>query len=220
MKKILTVGLIVALALIIIGGAGIAYAQARGIGFNRFVAADESPLRQLGVTPGEMMYGYGPGGMMGGTGPGFNQGGTRPGYGSGGMMGGSRSNVGPGYYGEYGFGPGMMGGSELGVGFLHDYMLSAFAEAVGLTVDEVQTRFNNGETIRDIALAQGTAEADFPALLTQVRTAALDKAVADDSITQEQADLMLQRMSNYQGQGFGPGYDAGNCPMLDGQLQP
>jgi hypothetical protein len=47
-----------------------------------------------------------------------------------------------------------------------------------------------------------------------VRQSALDAAVADGTITQEQADLMLDHMSNYTGPGFGRGF--GGCPMLDG----
>ncbi len=90
-------------------------------------------------------------------------------------------------------------------------MISAFASAVGLTVDEVNTRLTNGETLKEIALAQGKTEADLPALATQVRKAALDKAVAEGVITQAQADLMLERMNNVMGSDFG----FGDCPMWD-----
>jgi hypothetical protein len=115
----------------------------------------------------------------------------------------------------------MMSGRGTGQysGVMHDYMISAFASAVGLTVDEVNTLLAKGETPAQIAIAQGKTEADLPALWTQVRKDALNKAVADGVITQAQADLMLGRMNNYPGSGFGPGF--GDCPMWDGdETQP
>ncbi len=134
-------------------------------------------------------------------------------YGPGGMMGGRGNGYGPG---------GMMGRRGLdaarGEGPMHEYMISAFAEAVDLTAQEVETRHEAGETFKEIAIAQGIAEADLPDLLVQVRTAALNGAVADGTITQAQADLMLEHMNNYMGPGFGPGFKSGfdGCPMLDG----
>ena len=57
----------------------------------------------------------------------------------------------------------------------------------------------------DIALSAGVMDEEFPALMTEVRAAALDAAVADDVITQEQADWMKSR-------GFGRGgMGAGDC---------
>ncbi len=245
MKKFLLIGLIVALALIVVGGVGVVFAQARGAEnpaaltvtttqngdeiVRQFGYGSPNPQSDKGIIvvpgdqpnggtvqigPGGMMgrneYGYGPGGMMGGNGRGGMMGGDEYGYGPGGMMGGN--GLGPG---------GMMGGRGLGqnAGVMHDYMISAFATAVGLTVDEVNTRLTNGETLAQIAIAQGKAEADLPALWTQVRQDALNMAVADGVITQAQADVMLEQMNNYSGPGFGPGF--GNCPMNDGdEVQP
>ena len=62
MKKILMIGLIMALVLIIVGGAGVAYAQFRGLNRNEVVAAD-SLLNSDGTLE---RFGYGSGGMMGG----------------------------------------------------------------------------------------------------------------------------------------------------------
>jgi hypothetical protein len=247
MKKFLLIGLIVALALILVGGVGVVFAQGRGVdnaasltvttsqngdkivqqfgygpggpqsGSGTIVVPGDQPNSgTIQVGPGGMMgrneYGYGPGGMMGGNGRGGMMGGDGYGYGPGGMMGGN----------DYGYGPGgMMGGRGFGqeAGVMHNYMIAAFATAVGLTVDDVNSRLTNGETMAQIALAQGKTEADLPALWTQVRQDALNKAVADGVITQAQADLMLQHMNNYSGEGLGPGN--GNCPMHDGdEAQP
>jgi hypothetical protein len=209
MKKFLIIGLIVALVLILVGGAGVIYARARGLDNNATVAV----TRVIENNKIVRQYGYGPGGMMGGDGYG---------YGSGGMMGvyGPGQKVGP-----RGFGSGMMGGNGLqvgrGVGVLHNYMISAFADAVGLTVEQVNTRLADGETPRQIALAQGTSDADFPALVERVRQAALDQAVADGVISQSQADLMLQHMKDETGPGFGPGFGVNDCPIWDGdEAQP
>lgn len=167
--------------------------------------------------PGGMMqgYGYGGGGMMEGQEKGDRQGGMMDGndYGSGGMMGGYVPGGMMGGRGN-GYGPGMMAG--LGMGVMHDYMISAFAEAVGLKPADVETRLSNGETLQAIALAQGKTESDLPALWSQVRQAALDQAVAEGVITQKQADTMLERMNEYNGQGFGPRFGMDDCPMFDG----
>ena len=103
-------------------------------------------------------------------------------------------------------------------GLLHEFMISAYADAVDLTAQEVETRLEAGETLKEIALAQGITEDEFPALVIQERQSALDAAVADGAITQAQADLMLEHMKNDMGQGFGPGFNQGldGCPMLDG----
>lgn len=103
-------------------------------------------------------------------------------------------------------GVGMMRG---GFGPMHTYVVEAFAAELDLTVDGVNTRLSSGETLYQIAIAEGIAQDDVPALLTKVHTAAFDKAVAAGALTREQADWMLQRMQ-YKAQN---GYGFGNCPM-------
>src|SRR4030042_4375965 len=99
MKKFLIIGLIVALVLIIVGGAGVVYARVRGVANNTAVTANTTQYGDK-IIP---QFGYGPGGMMGGYGPGPGE-----------MMGE------PGY----GYGPGMMGGRRAGfargAGIMHD----------------------------------------------------------------------------------------------------
>ncbi len=210
MRKALLIGLIVALVLILVGGAGVVYARVRGLGQANVktiinLQSGDRIVQPFQNGPGGMMRGYGddygPGGMMGGDGYG---------YGPGGMMGGD----------GYGYGPGgMMRGFEIGrrAGIMRDYMISAFAKDIGLTIDQVNTRLANGETFKKIALSQGKTEADLPALAVQVRKDAIAQALADGVITQTQADRMLERMNNLNSQGF----DFWNCPMWDGdELQP
>ncbi len=208
MKKFLLIGLIVGVILILVGGAGVVYARVRNLDNNATVTLNtiqkgDKEIQQFGFGPGGMMngYGYGPGGMMNGYG-----------YGPGGMMNGYGNGYGPG---------GMMGGRGTGIargaGIMHEYMISAFAKAVGLTIDEVNTRLESGETLTQIANAQGFTGDKLTQLVTDVRKAALDQAVAAGVITQVQADLMLEHMNNFTGRGFG----LDNCPMWDGdEIQP
>jgi hypothetical protein len=97
-------------------------------------------------------------------------------------------------------------------GYLHTYMVSAFAGKIGLGVDDVNARLADGETMYDIAIAEGVTAEDFPALMTEVRAAALDAALADGVVTQEQADWMKSRDFGRGGMGNGQGYN-GDCPM-------
>jgi hypothetical protein len=108
-------------------------------------------------------------------------------------------------------GPGMMGG---GFGPMHSYVVAALAEKLDLSVDEVNSQLAGGKTMYQIALDNGIAEDEIASFLTEVHTAAFDKAVADGVLSREQADLMLQRMQSMWQNGFGPG----NCPMQSGQF--
>jgi hypothetical protein len=223
MKKFLIIGVIVSLVLVLVGGVGFLVTRAQAAANPQAVTVTttrngDKITRQ--IVPNGQPNGKGiiiPGNPSGDDGI-F----IEPGRG---MMGQYGYQAGPNGYQAgpngkgKGYGPGgMMGGRGYfeGQGFMHDYMISAFANAVGLTVDELNTRLSNGETPQQIALAQGKTEADLPALWTQVRTDALKAAVADGVITQAQADVMLQHMNNYAGPGFGPGFGNGNCPMWDG----
>jgi hypothetical protein len=183
MKKFLLIGLIVAVVLIIVGGAGLVYARVRGIDTVTAVTINGNQNGDKIIQP----FGFGPNGMMG-------ENGNRKG--PWGMMSERGINL-----------RGMRG--CFGAGVMRNYVVSAFASTIGLTVDEVNTRLSNGETLKAIALAQGKTEADLPALASQVWKAALDKAVADGVFTQAQADTMLARMKGYSGFGFD------NCPMWD-----
>lgn len=106
-----------------------------------------------------------------------------------------------------GFGPGggMMGGRG-GYGPMHDYVEQALATKLGLTEAQVEEQLAAGKSMYQIALDKGIAEADVPALLTEVHKTAFAKAVAEGVLTQAQADAMLQKMS-------ANGFNYANCPM-------
>jgi hypothetical protein len=102
-----------------------------------------------------------------------------------------------------------------GTGVLHAYMTQALADVLGLSVDEFNSRHTAGETFYEIALAEGFTEEEIPALMQAARTNALDAALKDGVITQEQADWMKSRGFSRGGRMGGNGYN-GNCPMYDG----
>jgi len=97
-----------------------------------------------------------------------------------------------------------------GYGPMHDYVEEALAAKLGITEEAVEDALASGKTMYQIALDNSVKEADVAALLTEVHTAAFDKAVADGVVTREQADFMLQRMA-------ANGFNSGNCPMQNGQ---
>ena len=97
-----------------------------------------------------------------------------------------------------------------GYGPMHDYVEEALAAKLGITEEAVEDALASGKTMYQIALDNGVKEADVAALLTEVHTAAFDKAVAEGVVTREQADFMLQRMA-------ANGFNSGNCPMQNGQ---
>jgi hypothetical protein len=97
-----------------------------------------------------------------------------------------------------------------GGGYLHTYLVSAFAQKLGLEVDDVNAQLAAGKTMYDIAIADGVKAEDFPALLSDVHAKALDAAVKDGVVTQAQADWMKSRGF---GQGGMYGNGTGTCTM-------
>jgi hypothetical protein len=117
---------------------------------------------------------------------------------------------------------GMMGAGAAGVqsGFLHDEMVTAFAQKLGVSVDDLNARLAKGETMAQIASSKGLSADQFTTMMTEARTQALDQAVKDGKITQAQADWMKQRGGMMGGRGAGMGRFANpDCPY-DNQTNP
>ncbi len=128
--------------------------------------------------------------------------------------------------GAYGRGPrgGMMANNSGVEGPLHDYMVAAFADKLGMSATDLEARLDAGATVGQIAGEQGLAFDQFRTLMLEARTDAAAKAVADGVLTQDQADWMSQRgaamgrgagMGMGRGAGRGMGAGAGNfanCP--------
>jgi hypothetical protein len=148
MKKLFVSIVVISIAVLALGIAGVAYAQ----------TTTQNPNSGYGI------------GMMGGRGP------------------------------RGGMGAGHMNGGE---GYLHDYMIAAFAEKLNIPVDELESRIDNGETIAQIASSQGLTVEQFRSLMTEARAQAIDQALKDGKLTQEQSDWMTQRGFSQMGQGRG-----------------
>lgn len=112
-----------------------------------------------------------------------------------------------------GYGRGML---QNGGGYLHTYMVTAFAEKLGMQVDDVNARLAAGETMYDIAITGGVKAEEFPAFMVDVRAKALSAAVKEGVITQAQADWMKSRGFGQGGYGTG----TGTCPMGGGSFGP
>ncbi len=91
-------------------------------------------------------------------------------------------------------------GSGYGMGFrgtgdgpLHTYMVNALAQALGISSTDLENRLATGQTAYQIALSLGFSADKIPALLANARTQAINAALADKVITQQQADWMKSR---------------------------
>ena len=83
-------------------------------------------------------------------------------------------------------------------------MQSALAEALGITVAELEAAKAEGQSIRDLAEENGVDRATLTAVKLAAKQDALAQAVADGIITQDEADQMLERLENRgSGKGFG-----------------
>ena len=102
-------------------------------------------------------------------------------------------------------------------GILHDAMIAGYADALGVSVDDLNARLADGETMAAIALAEGYSFEDFRAIMLEVRIQVLDQAAADGTLTQEQVDWMKTRGAGMGqingGRGNGQGmFGTGECP--------
>jgi hypothetical protein len=102
---------------------------------------------------------------------------------------------------------------RLDEGPLHEYMHPAIAEAFTITPEELEERHETGESLWDIVEEQGLSEEEFKDKLLEAVNNALDKALEDGVISEEQVEHfkeMAEHMGEYRGFGFRmmPGFDA------------
>lgn len=137
-------------------------------------------------------------------------------------------------------GRGMMSGGMMMGGFdrmpmfdtmgdMHDSMLEAVSAALGLENDALIAALQDGQSIAEVAEAQGVALEDVTAAVLAAHSDTLAAAVEAGDLTQEQADAMATMMETHAAQmlesgmpmGFGGshmrGFDAHSHGML-GQM--
>ncbi len=128
----------------------------------------------------------------------------------------------------YGYGPGMLGGRHMpggGFGFMAEYrdvIHSQIAEALGLSPDEFNAALAEGKTPFVIAQEKGVDFATVQAAMQAGMADALQQAVADGKITQEQANWMISHHAQMQawhaGGQMGPGMMSGSGWMGGGGM--
>jgi hypothetical protein len=101
-----------------------------------------------------------------------------------------------------GFGPRGFAGGDGAEGPMHEYMINALANALGITPADFEARHDAGETAYQIASDLGVSAESIPGLLTDARSSAMDAAAADGVISTEQAEWMKSRAA---------GMGSGNC---------
>ena len=70
----------------------------------------------------------------------------------------------------------------------------AVAGFLGMTQEQLQAERLAGKSLVQIATAKGKTEQQLVTIILAAKKADLDKAVADKTITQAQADFMIQNM--------------------------
>lgn len=112
-------------------------------------------------------------------------------------------------------GPGPQAGQGVEIGG-RDIPLTVAADLAGLTEEELLAELEGGVTIPAFLEEEEIDLSVFHQAVADARQAAVDEAVADGTITQGQAQFMLQRMEERQAAGMqGPhGSGAGDREML------
>ena len=111
-----------------------------------------------------------------------------------------------------GFGKGRHGGRGGFGGPIHGSvdMHAVLAEALGLTVEDLAGAKAEGKTIQQLAEERGISLEDLQTTLKEAHLAAIDQAVIDGTLTQEQADQIKERIENGPQRGLdGPGFGKG-----------
>ena len=103
-------------------------------------------------------------------------------------------------------------------GALEDLFHANLAEALGIDPDVLTSRIEAGETFSDIATSLGYDLAAVQEMLAAARVDALAQAVADGTLTQEQADWLTARGSHMGAYGLGDGTCDGDCTLDDSQM--
>ncbi|MBL8095272.1 MAG: hypothetical protein JNL73_13975 [Anaerolineales bacterium] len=80
-------------------------------------------------------------------------------------------------------------------GGMHTLVWASLAETLGLTPDELSAQLAAGQTLAQIAEAQGVSQEQITTTLQAAMTEGLQQAVADGALTQAQADQMTAWMT-------------------------
>jgi hypothetical protein len=107
----------------------------------------------------------------------------------------------------------MWGGATGPEGPMHDYLIAAFADALGLSTSDVETRLTAGETLSSIAQGEGLSLEEFRTVLDQVRQTAVDNAKADGLVTRQRVQPTRQLKNGSASDPVGFTGANADCPM-------
>lgn len=88
---------------------------------------------------------------------------------------------------------------------VHDLMMAAWSSQLGISVEDLESRVDAGETLSQIVLSTGKTFDEFRTLQSSVMTTVADQALAAGYIDQAQHDWMIQRAER-QASGLGGGF--------------
>jgi hypothetical protein len=101
--------------------------------------------------------------------------------------------------------------------------MQAVADKLGITVAQLQTDLQSGQTLADIAKSKNVSVADLKTAVVNVIKPTLDQAVKAGTLTQAQEDSIIQNIQNadltQKGFGFGfggPGHRGFGGPGFGG----
>ena len=92
------------------------------------------------------------------------------------------------------------------------FAVRAFAEALDMKLEDLETALDQGKTMLQIAWEKGLTYEEFQKVMTEARQNAITQMVKDGVITQDQADWMLDHMQ----QGWGRRGGFGGCHGMGG----
>jgi hypothetical protein len=101
-------------------------------------------------------------------------------------------------------------------------MFDVAAEALGLTPEELFAELHAGKSLDEIAEEQGVdievVQDAMNAARVETMRQAIEQAVEDGNMTQEQADWMLEGLEQgfFPGRGFGRARGGNGCPPAEG----
>jgi hypothetical protein len=108
------------------------------------------------------------------------------------------------------YGNGWMGHDEE-EGPMHKAMAAAFADALGLSAEDIEIRHEAGETLWEIAAAEGLSDEEIRDVMDAAHDSALEDAVSQGWLTESQAEWMQGRMEHMWNNNGSDGGFGGHC---------
>jgi ribosomal protein L15 len=113
-----------------------------------------------------------------------------------------------------------MHGAMIGANGMHEQVWTAIAAELDMTYAELNTAVQNGQTVAQLAEANGVSLDELKSAAKNAHQTALADLVEQGVLTQEQADWMLDHMNDMPmfnlDQGFGPGMMRQGRGMMGG----